>query len=75
MLVIKSIIVYRDMEFLLLPIPSSMNMVYGFVGNTLHSISNNIYDFSVYVLLQLIYWYCDVYNNRDISNDDYRSLI
>ena len=35
MLVIKSIIVYHDMEFLLLPIPSSTYMVYGLVGNTL----------------------------------------
>ena len=37
-----------------------------------YSISNDVQDVSVYVLLQLFYWYRDIYNNRDISNDDYR---
>ena len=32
-----------------------------------------VHDFSIYVLLQVIYWlYRDIYNNHDISNDDYR---
>ena len=26
------------------------------------------------VLLQTIYWYRDIYNNHDISNDNYRRL-
>jgi len=37
-----------------------------------HSISNNAHNVSIYILLQLFYWYRDIYNNRDISNDDYR---
>ena len=56
---------YRDIAIMIL-----LSIFLSLQFKKIQSISNYVRDVNVYVLLQLFYWYCNIYNNRDILNDN-----